>query len=325
MRKFYKTLAMITLSVAGFAQAGELPAAVVSADWLSKNISEVQILEVTGLVKTFNQTPEFEVDKKTGKKSLVEVGGHIEGSHLLDFKDVRVERLLDGEKTKFMIPEQADFQKLIQSSGINAGKPIVIVPIGQDITDVDEGLRAFWQLRVYGEKNVAVLDGGLAGWLAEGRAFSTDSTTTVTGNWIAQAADQGLIATTAQVSQASSTGSVQVIDARQPSQYLGVSKKPDVAGFGHISGAKMFSPELMTRSANGAVYFLKPATYASILQANGIRSNEPAISYCNTGHLASGSWFILAEILGNKSARLYDGSAYLWAKKGNKLEGVALN
>ena len=325
MKKIQIMVASILFALSGLIQAAGLPGPIVSADWLASNLADVQVLEVAGLVKSFVKAPEFEVDKKTGKKMLVEVGGHIEGSHLLNSKDVRVERLLDGDKTKFLIPEQADFQKLIQSVGINSNKPIVIVPIGQDMSDVDEGLRAFWQFKVYGESNIAVLDGGLAGWLAEGRAFSTAPAPTVAGNWVAQAANQDLIATTAEVAQASKSGNIQLIDSRQPMQYLGVNKKPDVAGFGHIPGAKNFAPELMSRSANGAVYFLKPATYAAVLEANGIKPKEPSISYCNTGHLASGSWFILTEILGNKSAQLYDGSAYLWTKQGNKLEGVPLN
>jgi thiosulfate/3-mercaptopyruvate sulfurtransferase len=325
MKKIQIALAAVLMTVAGFIQAAGLPGPIVSADWLANNLTSVQVLEVTGLVKTFTQAPEFEVDKKTGKKVLVDIGGHIEGSHLLNSKDVRVERLLDGDKTKFLIPEQADFQKLIQSVGINSGKPIVIVPIGQDMADVDEGLRAFWQFKVYGEQNIAVLDGGLTGWLAEGRPFSTAAALTNVGNWVAQAANQEMIATTAEVAEASKSGNIQLIDSRQPSQYWGTSKSPAVTTFGHIAGAKIFSPELMSRSANGAVYFLKPATYAAIMEANGIKPNEPAISYCNTGHLASGSWFILSQIMGNKSAQLYDGSAYLWTKQGNKLEGVPMN
>lgn len=325
MKKIQIILAAVLMTFVGLIQAASLPGPIVSADWLANNLADVQVLEVTGQVKSFTKAPEFEVDKKSGKKVLVEIGGHIEGSHLLNSKNVRVERLLDGDKTKFLIPEQAEFQKLIQSVGINSGKPIVIVPVGQDMADVDEGLRAFWQFKVYGEQNIAVLDGGLAGWLAEGRPFSITAAPTNSGNWVAGTANQDLIATTAEVAEASKSGDIQLIDSRQPAQYLGVSKKPDVAGFGHIAGAKMFSPELMSRSTNGAVYFLKPATYAAIFEANGIKPNQPAISYCNTGHLASGSWFILAEIMGNKSAQLYDGSAYLWTKKGNKLEGVPLN
>ena len=325
MKKIQTLFAVVLMTVVGLVQAAGPLGPIVSADWLANNLADVQVLEVTGLVKTFTKAPEFEVDKKTGKKVLVDIGGHIEGSHLLNSKDVRVERLLDGDKTKFLIPERADFQKLIQSVGINSAKPIVIVPIGQDVSDVDEGLRAYWQFKVYGEQNIAVLDGGLAGWLAEGRPFSTAPASTNVGNWVAQAVNQDLIATTSDVKKASKSGDIQIIDSRQPSQYYGVIKKPDVVGYGHIAGAKIFSPELLMQPRNGALYFLKPVTYSALLESSGIKPAEPAITYCNTGHLASGSWFVLSEILGNKSIQLYDGSAYLWTKQGNKLEGVPLN
>ena len=165
-------LAMGLSSLIGSALAVDLPGAVVSADWLSKNISEVQVVEVRSDIASFTKAPEFTTDKKTNKKVLVEVGGHIPDSLLLDFKKVRAERLVDGKKVKYLIPEKADFQALMQSVGVVAGKPIVLVPVGQDISDIDEALRAYWQLKVYGEDKVAVLDGGIAGWLAEGREFS---------------------------------------------------------------------------------------------------------------------------------------------------------
>jgi len=107
---------------------------------------------------------------------LVEFGGHLPDSVLLDFKKVRAERLIDGKKIKYLIPEKADFQNLIQSLGVNADKPIILVPVGQDISDVDEALRVYWQLKVYGETHMAILDGGFAGWLAEGREFTVATT-----------------------------------------------------------------------------------------------------------------------------------------------------
>jgi len=43
----------------------------------------------------------------------------------------------------------------------------------------------------------------------------------------------------------------------------------------------------------------------------------PAGTYCNTGHLASGTWFVLHELAGNRQARLYDGSLNAWALSGH--------
>ena len=76
-------------------------------------MSEVQVIEVRTDLSSYLRSPEFDTDKKTGKKFLVEVGGHIANSTLLDFKKVRVERLVDGKKIKHLIPEKADFEKLV--------------------------------------------------------------------------------------------------------------------------------------------------------------------------------------------------------------------
>ena len=46
----------------------------------------------------------------------------------------------------------------------------------------------------------------------------------------------------------------------------------------------------------------------------GIDPETPVITYCNSGHVAAGTWFALYEILGNKQARLYDGSLHAWTK-----------
>ncbi|MCE7528827.1 sulfurtransferase [Polynucleobacter sp. IMCC 29146] len=325
MKKIQGLILFACAMVTSVAYAITLPGPVVNAEWLANNLSAVQIVDVRSDITSFGRNPEFVTDKASGKKSLSEVGGHIENSTLLNFKNARVERLVDGRKVKFLIPEQADFEKYIQAAGINANKPIILVPVGQDISDVDEALRMYWQFKVYGENQVAVLDGGMAGWLADGRTFVTSAATKQVGNWVAKSARKELIAGSEDVANASKTGAAQLIDSRLPMQYFGTSKKPDIGAYGHIAGAKEFSPDLLTKSVNGALYFFKPETYSALLIANGIKPTGPAISYCNTGHLASGTWFIVSELVGNKSIQLYDGSAYLWTLEGRPLQGVPLN
>lgn len=325
MKKIQIGLLVLLSSLIGLVQAATLPGPVVSSEWLAANKAEVQILEVRGDVASFKRAPEFELNKKTGKQVLVEVGGHINDSSLLDFKKVRADRMIDGKKIKYLIPEKADFEKLIQSVGINANKPIVLVPVGVDMSDIDEALRAYWQFKVYGEDNIAVLDGGMAGWLAEGREFTTAPVNKAPGNWVAKAERKELIANSDQVAKASETGDATLIDARQPVQFFGLSKRDYVGAYGHIAGAKDFAPELMAKPAKGALYFWDKNTYNSLLKANGINASAPAISYCNSGHLASGGWFIMSELVGNKSTSLYDGSLYLWTLEGRPLVGVSLN
>ena len=325
MKMIQWAVALVLAGIVSLAQAITLPGPIVSADWLAANQSEVQILEVRGDVASYVRAPEFEVDKKTGKKMLVEVGGHISDSNLLDFKKVRADRMIDGKKIKYLIPEKADFEKIIQTAGINSDKPIILVPIGLDISDVDEALRAYWQFKVYGEDNIAVLDGGMAGWLAEGRDYAVNPSTKTNGNWTAKAERKELIANSEQVASASKSGKINLIDARQPAQFFGLSKRDYVGAYGHIAGAKELAPELLAKTSKGALYFWDKNTYNALLTANGINPKSPAISYCNSGHLAAGGWFVLSELVGNKSTKLYDGSLYLWTLEGRPLVGVPLN
>lgn len=298
------------LGLAAGARALELPGPVVDAAWLAKNATEVQVLEVRSDVASFSRQPVFETDKKTGRKLLSEVGGHLPGARLVDFKLVRADRQVGERKLKYLLPEKAEFQARMQAVGVQAGKPIVLVPMGQDISDVDEALRLYWSFKVYGEDRIAVLDGGAAGWLAEGREVSVAPVAALAGSWQAGAERPQLVAGTAEVAAAGSA--VQLVDGRALPQYHGLTKRDYVGGYGHIAGAQVLAPELLTRSANGALYFLPARTYEALLRASRIDPTAPAIAYCNSGHLASGPWFVMSEILGNRQTRLYDGSLYLW-------------
>lgn len=312
MKQIRILFALALSAFAAIVQAVTLPGPVVSADWLSKNLADVQIVTVTGDAAVFTRAPEIVTDPKTGKKVVAEVGGHIEGSSLFDFKKARVEKAIATAKVKFLIPEMADFQKLAQGIGVNAGKPIVLVPLGVDISDVDEALRVLWSFKVYGEQNIAVLDGGLAGWLADGKPVTTAAPAKPAGNWVGNGVNNALVATGDEVAEASKTGKTTLIDARPAPQYYGITKSPSITAAGHVAGAKNFAPDILTRASNGALYFLGKATYEALLKQIGVDPAAPAITYCNTGHLASGAWFMAHEIVGNKNVKLYDGSMHYW-------------
>ena len=314
-------LALALAALAWPALALDLPGPVVDAAWLARNQNEVQIVEVRSDFGSFARNPVFDTDKKSGKKTLSEVGGHLPGARLVDFKVVRAERQVADRKLKYLIPEKADFQSRMQAAGILADKPIVLVPMGQDISDVDEALRLYWSFKVYGEDRLAVLDGGAAGWLAEGREVSTAPMPALAGTWKAGAERAQWLAGSDDVA-AAVANKVQLVDGRALPQYHGLTKRDYVGAYGHVAGAKVLAPELLTRSANGALYFLPAKTYEALLRANGLEPGGASITYCNSGHLAAGPWFVMSEIVGNKSTRLYDGSLYLWTLEKRPLVSV---
>lgn len=324
MKTLLKSLAAFGLAAALLpAHALDLPGPVVDTTWLAGHQAEVQVVEVRSDVASFTRQPVFETDAKSGKKTLGEVGGHLSGALLVNFKDVRAERELGGRKLKYMLPTQADFQSRMQAAGVATGKPIVLVPVGQDISDIDEALRLYWTFKVYGEKQIAVLDGGIAAWLGEGREVSSAAVSAKAGDWRASAERSELVAGSDDVAKASTAaGGATLVDARALPQYFGLSKRDYVGAFGHVANAHVLAPELLTRSAAGALHFHPAKTYEALLRANQIDPAAPAIAYCNSGHLAAGPWFIMSEIVGNQSTRLYDGSLYLWTLEKRPLVGL---
>lgn len=310
------------LGLAQWALALNVPGPVVDGEWLAKNQGEVTILDVRNNAKSFTATPEFETDKKTGKKFLVELGGHIDGAVLVDNKKVRTERTVDGLKLKGMLPERADFEKLARGWGVQAGRPVVIVYPGMETMDFNDASRLYWQFKVYGEDNVAVLNGGTAGWIAEGRAVSSAATKPADGNWAATADRSAeLGATTADVAKAQAEGS-QLVDGRDAASYLGLSKSSSVSAFGHVEGARNVFNGLFTQGAD-AQRLLSAETDRDIFKMSGVNPDAPTIAYCNTGHQASAVWFVMHEVLGNKQVKLYDGSLHEWSMAKKPMVSVA--
>lgn len=312
---------------APWALAGVLPGPLVDTAWLANNLDKVQVVEVRGNPKSFTTAPVIETDAKTGKKSIDEMGGHLTGSRLVESKKVRVDRKFGDLTVKYMIPERADFEKFVQAAGVDAGKPLVIVPVGQETHDVNDAMRLYWQFKVYGQSEMAVLDGGMAAWLLEGRPYSTEAPAPRTGTWTSPA-DQTAkyFADSADVARIIEKGGAQLVDAREAPQYHGLTKRDYVFGHGHLQGAKMLSPDTTYKTSGGAIKLLSPVTYKAVLQAQGIDPAAPAVVYCNSGAQSGLPWFILSELVGNASVKQYDGSLHQWTLEKRPLVGaVPLN
>jgi thiosulfate/3-mercaptopyruvate sulfurtransferase len=311
------------LGLAQWALALNVPGPVVDGEWLAKNKAEVTVLDVRPNQKSFTLTPEFETDKKTGKKFLVELGGHIAGAVPVDNKKVRVDRMIGGNKLSGMIPERADFEKLVRSWGVPEGRPIVIVSAGMEPIDFNEAARLYWQFKVHGEDNIAVLNGGTAGWLAEGREVSSAAVKAGEGSWVAKADRTAeLMADSVDVEKAMAAKS-QLVDARDNATFLGLSKPGSVSAYGHLQGAKNVPTTLMSSQGGEAARLMGADTYRDIFKMSGVDPQAATIAYCNTGHQASGTWFVMHELLGNKQTKLYDGSMHEWALEKRPLQSVA--
>lgn len=321
--RFHLFAGAALMGLAQWAQALDVPGPVVDGEWLAKNRAEVTLLDVRTNQKSFTATPEFETDKKTGKKTLVELGGHIDGAVPVENKQVRTARVINGLKLVGMIPERADFEKLARGWGVQAGRPVVIVSAGMEPIDFNEASRLYWQFKVYGEDNIAVLSGGTAGWIAEGREVSTAAVKPAEGNWASTADRSAELTATSEDVEKAMAAKTQLIDARDPATFLGLAKPGTVSAFGHLQGAKNVPTTLMSSQGGDAARIMSADTYRDIFKMSGVDPQAPAISYCNTGHQASGTWFVLHEVLGNKQVKLYDGSMHEWTLMKRPLESVS--
>lgn len=292
------------------AHAINLPGPLVETDWLEINKKDVVILDVRKDTKSFTKKPVFKKNKKTGKSKLKKVAGHIPGAILVNYKKLRTKIKVDGRTVKKMRVGKAAFAKVLQKAGVNKDSAVVIVYKGESNKDLTIATRFYWQMKYYGHDNMAILNGGMAQWIIDKRKVSTKSKKAKKGNWLATAERNEILATSKDV-EAAVKKKEQLVDTRAISLYLGTwRKKSYVYANGHIPGAKPFPNELL--SSKMPAKFLKISDSKSLFTQMGISVDKKSITYCNSGHLATGSWFVLSELMGNKNVKMYDGSMHQW-------------
>lgn len=312
MKQWLKRLVLlVAMASAWTVHAVTLPGPLVETAWLAEHKAAVVLLDVRADVKSFTAKPRYIKDKKTGKQKLVRVGGHIPGAALVNYKKVRADQKIGDRVVTRMLPDKAAFAALMRAAGVNRDSVVVIASKGESNADMTMATRLYWQLKYFGHDQLAILDGGLAQWILDGREVSSRATVARAGNWQAGPGRPELLATSEEVAAALQRGDAQLVDTRSVSQYLGTWNKSYVYDKGHIPGAKVFPNELLTGPAAPA-RFLPSAQLKALLGELGVRNQGPAITYCNSGHLASGSWFVMSELLGNKDVQLYDGSTHQW-------------
>ena len=314
--------ASIGMSRAAQAEATALPGPLVSPQWLHDHAKDVVVIDVRDNLKPLTVEPKFNVDKNTGKKRLAETGGRIPGALSVDFAKIREERAVDGVKLTAMMPTQEFFEKTMQDAGLDKDATVVIASPAEDVGSLDMATRLYFQLKYFGDDKIAVLNGGTNAWISAGYPVSTDAISAKKGNWTASAERKEILATTQDVKDALRTGATQLIDARPVAQFYGTAKSPVVLAAGHVQGARSLPTEAITKPGNGAQQFMGANAYRAIFQQQNIKPDQSTIAYCNTGHLASGAWFVAHEILQNKDAKLYAGSMNEWTHLKNPVESL---
>lgn len=319
MHASFKAILAIAASLASTQLlAIQVPGPLVDSNWLAQHSKDVVILDVRKDLKSFTAKPKKSggiagIQGCGGKKGAgIKVAGHIPGATLVSWKQVRANRTVDGVELIKLVPTKTEMEALMQAHGVNQDDAIVIVSKGAGSKDITFGTRLYWQIKYWGHDNVAVLDGGTAAWTAAGQTISRDKSSPIEGNWSAGEPNMSVMASTADVLNAVKDNT-QIIDGRTEDYYLGTEQKDYVYAKGHVSGAKNFPHTLLVKGKTAAT-FLPTEDIAALMKTKGIDINAPAITYCDSGHLSTGQWFVLSELLGNKQVKQYDGSMHEYTK-----------
>ncbi len=304
---------LLALSAGAAAGAAVLPGPVVDVQWLHAHASQVQIVDIRDDVGSLTNDPKWRtVD---GHKVLEQVGGYIPDALSVNFWALREKRKVQGKELDFLLPTAEQFQDVMRASVLEPGKPIVLVPTGDDATSLQEAAFLAWELQLFGEPaaDLAILDGGTHAWLAAGYAVDTDAIAPMeSGKWSASPARADMLADVAQV-QAAQRRHAALWDARPLAQFAGLQRTPVIPEDGRLQGSRPLPAELLYRpAADGSWHFLSPAQYRKVLALDGIRLPGAGIVYCNTGQYAAGAWFVVDRILGRRGLREFPGGMNEW-------------
>jgi thiosulfate/3-mercaptopyruvate sulfurtransferase len=170
--------------------------------------------------------------------------------------------------------------------------------VAYDDQHVTVAARVWWSLRVYGHTRVAVLDGGITKWMAEGHRVDDVVPTPAPAVFTARR-DDGLYATMSDVRAAIDTD-VQLVDGRMPGARLedGGALPDSIV----LPGIEFMGPDGTWPDRDDA--------QARISAAGGGRA-ERVIAYCRGGVGACGTALAYA-VAGVEDVAVYDGSWTEW-------------
>lgn len=264
----------------------------VSTAWLADHLGDADLL----ILDATSHLP------AAGRDAAAEFAtGHIPGAHFLDlahFTDA-------ASPVPNALPTGAQVAERLANIGHEPGQQIVIY----DASDVKTSARAWFSLRRAGVGPLAILDGGLAKWGAEGRPLEQGAMTVAPSAEASLATSQARVRDKAQMRANMASGAEQVIDARDAGRFAGetVDTVHDLPG-GHVPGARnLFFRELY--NADGT--FRSNDQLRDAFAAARIDLDRPIVTTCGSGVTASVLLFALHR-LGIEDAALYDGSWSEW-------------
>ncbi len=265
----------------------------VSPQWLAAHLSEgLRILDIRSAVD--------------GGGADAYEAAHVPGAVHTDYvKDGW--RAAKGMATG-LLPGREHLAELFARCGVTPASHVVIVGAGTSAGDFSAAARVYWTLKIAGHRELSLLEGGMAAWQQAGLPVESGRnapppTSPYPVSFVAE-----LRAELASVEHVVKHHDAILLDTRSTSYFEGREKSPQAKRAGRLPEAVHLDHAL---SFDPASKRLKPVPELEQLFA---LPDLPVVSYCNTGHQAATSWFILSEVLHRPGVSLYDGSMPEWTE-----------
>ncbi|HET9133975.1 MAG TPA: sulfurtransferase [Gemmatimonadales bacterium] len=237
--------------------------------------------------------------------------GHVPGARKLDW----VEDLNDAVVRDYV--DTARFQQLLRERGIHDDTTIVLYGDKNNWW----ACYAFWVFKLFGVRDVRLMDGGRARWIQEGRPMTTDRPVVAPGTITIGPRDDAAIRAFREDVLAHVAQGGRLVDVRSPEEFRGERMHmPDYPNEGalrggHIPGARNVP---WARAVDPETHCFRTAAElrAIYVDEQGLDPEAELVVYCRIGERSSHSWFALTQLLGWRKVRNYDGS---WTEWGNSV------
>ena len=269
------------------------PKTLVSTNWLKQNLKQpdLRVLDTSWHLPTENRDPVSEFAL-----------GHIPTARFFDIDDISDHR----SALPHMVPPVEKFMSRVRALGVGDGHQIVVY----DSKGLFSAARVWWLFRMMGHDKIAVLDGGLPKWVADGNPLDK-AKPVIRDRHMTVQPQPHMVRDVTQVAYASKLLDHEIIDARASARFRGEAPEPRQGlRAGHIPGSKNLP---FTQLLNGDHTMKTTAEMADEFQKAGVNLSKPVITTCGSGVTAAVLSLAL-ERMGKIDHALYDGSWTEWGQ-----------
>lgn len=268
------------------------PKTLVSTDWLAQHLKDpdLRVLDASWYLPAEGRDPKAEYGE-----------AHIPGARFFDIDEISDAR----SELPHMAPPIEKFMSRMRAMGVGDGHQVVVY----DGAGIMSAPRVWWLFKLMGQQNVAVLDGGLPKWVAEGHG-TEDMLPIPRDRHMTVRFQNHLVRDVTQVAHASKLGTPQIVDARSAERFRGEAPEPrEGLRSGHIPKSRNvpFGTLLNSNQTMKSVEEI-----GALFEAAGVDLRQPIVTSCGSGVTAAVLALAL-ERIGHHEWALYDGS---WAEWG---------